>query len=510
MKLDKKYSLIKDHDKHYEIHDSSDNKRFLVSKRELHPATQLHILKHLPKYNEGGITRNSVFNDMPQTEAPPDVPRGTTNIADAGQSTALMDVNPETLSPNKPDLAPDALVQQSVAPQAARDIAQAQTPGVPPALTDPLGAMQKANDLGVKSANEEYQASAGKAQAEAKNQQEYAQQLKDIHNEQFMKSAETKDRLETLFNEANSGAIDPDRYWNNKSTGAKIGSILGIILGGLGQGLTGSNVNVAMKVINDGIDRDIDAQKANKSQKNNLYHMYLDKYKDDEEAYSRAKADLLTLAAAKTNMIAAQAGTPMAAAARDYMKAQLGTQAAQYGMQYAGASLGRKAVSEGIPVEAMSYLPEKQRESMVRLPNGFMADAGSSANAKEYNEQTAAYYPLIGDLKELKSLNSLGTLTDPAQRARASVLQNHVVTQLNDLAKSHRITEGDIGFQKGQLSDPNSIQNKLSTDWNAGTDQLMESLTRKYQEVGKQYVPALGNIETKKAQTRASIPTKAR
>lgn len=216
-----------------------------------------------------------------------------------------------------------------------------------------------------------------------------------------------------------------------------------------------------------------------------------------DEAYARTKNDMLTIAAAKANQIAAQLGTPQAMANRDNLLAQIGIQKATLQKQIATQGISNAAYTDGVPPQAVPYLHPDQQKRMVRLSNGNMADAGSEANAKEYNEQTAAYTPLMSDLSELKSLNTLGNRMDPAQRARAHELIGHTVVSLNDLAKSHRISESDIGFQAGQLSDPTAMSTLLSG--NAATEQLMKSLTRKMDAVGQTYVPAIGNLKAKQS-----------
>jgi hypothetical protein len=79
---------------------------------------------------------------------------------------------------------------------------------------------------------------------------------------QSMKDADARDAsLKLKIQQAHAEQIDPDRYWNHKSTGGKILAGIGIILGGLGQGLMRGHSNQAMDVINRAIDQDIDAQK---------------------------------------------------------------------------------------------------------------------------------------------------------------------------------------------------------------------------------------------------------
>lgn len=70
-----------------------------------------------------------------------------------------------------------------------------------------------------------------------------------------------EDRLLARINEARAMRVDPDKWWNDKSTGGKILAGIGIVLGGIGGGMTGQGGNTALTVINNAIDRDIDSQK---------------------------------------------------------------------------------------------------------------------------------------------------------------------------------------------------------------------------------------------------------
>lgn len=77
-----------------------------------------------------------------------------------------------------------------------------------------------------------------------------------------MKDADARDAaLRAKIAAANAEKIDPERYWNSRSTGGKILAGIGIILGGMGQGLMRRGENPAMQVINKAIDDDIAAQK---------------------------------------------------------------------------------------------------------------------------------------------------------------------------------------------------------------------------------------------------------
>lgn len=94
-----------------------------------------------------------------------------------------------------------------------------------------------------------------------------AQALEDARKEEERFQLEKKKRLDdgqALYQQSlsdlNSQKIDPNRLYANTSTGDKILAGIGIALGGIASGMSGKP-NAAMKVIQDAIDRDIDAQK---------------------------------------------------------------------------------------------------------------------------------------------------------------------------------------------------------------------------------------------------------
>jgi len=69
------------------------------------------------------------------------------------------------------------------------------------------------------------------------------------------------DELTVAEKRLEGSRVDPTRYINNMSTGKKIMSILAVLLGSLGAALTRSDRNLALDVLNQQIDRDIEVQK---------------------------------------------------------------------------------------------------------------------------------------------------------------------------------------------------------------------------------------------------------
>ncbi len=79
---------------------------------------------------------------------------------------------------------------------------------------------------------------------------------------QAMADATNRDvALRAEIQKARAEKIDPDHWWNEKSTGAKILAGVGMILGGAGGGLGRTGRNPAMDVMNSAIQNDMDSQR---------------------------------------------------------------------------------------------------------------------------------------------------------------------------------------------------------------------------------------------------------
>lgn len=98
--------------------------------------------------------------------------------------------------------------------------------------------------------------------------------------------------------------IDPSRKWSSMGIGNKILAGISIALGGIGAGLSGSNKNYALEIINKAIDDDIDAQKSNRE---SAYNSLLQLSKNKEAVLAAQKADALQRVQNSLNKMALQA-----------------------------------------------------------------------------------------------------------------------------------------------------------------------------------------------------------
>lgn len=273
-----------------------------------------------PSVTGGGGLHPDVANAIANGfQPPPELPSGM-----PAQTSPDFQLTPKQAAPiQKADAAADAAyvkAQGVQAKQQAQAAAYAATPEGQQQTAfnqqQAANADQQANvlaegDLAKKQADEEA-ATKQRALVEeqalvAKQQQEREQRLVQQQSlfTDYQKSVEV----------AAKKTVDPNRYWNDKSTGGQIAAIMGIILSGLGNGMSGngSAPNQAAAMLNQAIDRDIEAQKADLGQANAVVGMRQNSFNDyhslmgnADDAATLKKAEARTLVASQLEATAAK------------------------------------------------------------------------------------------------------------------------------------------------------------------------------------------------------------
>lgn len=158
------------------------------------------------------------------------------------------------------------------------------------------------------------------AQLQSQGLQENANNIQSFLDDQRKRQADfqvqrqkLQQESDNLFNQVRDSKVDPNHFWQDKSTGAKISAALGLFFGGIGAGITGQP-NIAAQFLQKSIDRDIDAQKADQSNKMNMYKLGLEKYKDAQSAEQFATLQAQTVLAGQIQQTAAKIGSPQAMA----------------------------------------------------------------------------------------------------------------------------------------------------------------------------------------------------
>lgn len=122
------------------------------------------------------------------------------------------------------------------------------------------------------------------------------------------------DKAGRIYSEAtekfSSGSVDPNRFFNNLSTGDKIVGALAIAIGGIAGGMNGTGKNSAMDIIDNAINRDIEAQKTDLEKKQvyagmkkNEYNDLVEKLGNETRATEMLRAQALSASKAKLESI---------------------------------------------------------------------------------------------------------------------------------------------------------------------------------------------------------------
>lgn len=119
-----------------------------------------------------------------------------------------------------------------------------------------------------------------------------------------------------LQDEAADQKVNPDHWWGSKNVGEKALGVIGIIFGGLSQGQ--GHGNPAMDLMNQFINRDIDAQKANIAQKGkkaegaqNLYAQKLAQFGNEDAADLATRAQMQEQFKLQLQSEALRSGSPV-------------------------------------------------------------------------------------------------------------------------------------------------------------------------------------------------------
>lgn len=337
----KHYSLKKDHDKHFEIHDARDGKSFVVSKKELHPANQIKVMK-MQKFADGGEVMDlGLMNDVDKKPAPPlesladterrlrgervetdsaasdlsaemTAPPGmrTTNLEEATQSPMLTAMH-------QPMVPPSSAPVQSAVPQAPT---QPQLPAPAVGVGD-LNKLQAQQTKGIQMESHGLMAQNKEiAKLQEANIQQQQAQMQQF--QQTMKSYQ--DQADQLTKEIVAGKVDPHKYWNSKDTSSKVSTALGVLLSGIGQGLMKSNSNMAWDSLQKNIDRDITAQKDELGKKQTLLSDNFRMQGNMIQAENATRIQLASIMQGQLAKMAAQTNDPIIQGRAQQQIAQIG------------------------------------------------------------------------------------------------------------------------------------------------------------------------------------------
>lgn len=302
---------------------------------------------------------------------------------------------PEIVEGLKPQLAPEVVQGLAgIEPQQAQTV---------PQMPSPFDKNFNMMTSGIqKAANAQAQGQELAAQAA----QEYRNSIQTVQKDYAAQRAELDKQQEALENDYKNGKVDPNRFWNEKkgfSGGvSRVLSMIGLFLGGNAQLKTG--VNPAQAMLQDAINKDIDAQKEELGKKKNLLSMNYDKYKNLAQAEAATKLDNYNMFTAQLQQYAAQTNSPVikANAMKEIAAINLQRDQLKDGMAKQAALNNLINRPEGVPDAALGLLPKEQAALMVRVGTNQNVPARSEKDAQELREAQPAIKNAMKLVQELK------------------------------------------------------------------------------------------------------------
>lgn len=234
------------------------------------------------QFEDGGEVSDSDLADM------------TPNTPEAAR--AMQGINPDAAAPSG-----DPVVPQSQAAQPPQEMSP-QTP----MGNDYVKTLEQDYANQQTHLKDYYNSLSGAGGATQKAYGQAINEMGDFRKQADAKNAYMDEQRLKLMSDVSAGHIDPNHYMNSMSTGKRILTTIGLILGGIGAGQTGGP-NMALQYLNSQIDRDIEGQKAELGKKQSLLAANMQQFGQMHEAMAMTKANMLDMA--KLQLEKASAGT---------------------------------------------------------------------------------------------------------------------------------------------------------------------------------------------------------
>lgn len=378
--------------------------------------------------------------------------------------------------------APASAGAQSIAPQQAAPSATSGTDLTGVMNQYASGASQEARAVGAQ----------GRAEAEVQNQQIQAQQL--LMNSFQQQSQHAMQEIHAVMEDYRNQHINPNHYMESMSAGQKVQTAIGMILGGMGAGLTGGE-NVAAKFLDNQIQRDISAQEKNMGNKQTLLGFNFQKYGNMRDAVTMTDAMMKGIYATKLEKAASISKDPIAKAralqAAAKFKAEIIPNIQKFSQSQALQGLiNSEAKTEDAYKAKMNALAAVSPEHYKEMKNGYIPGVGT-ANApvaEKDREALSSAKPVIDALTELQALAATYGTTVPGSQ-QDEINKTKVAALQLDL-------KGPAAYNLGQISgtDKDMLDSVVSNPGSLRTASTIAKLEATKKNIMGKYKATLNKI----------------
>jgi hypothetical protein len=308
-----------------------------------------------------------------------------------------------------------------------------------------------------------------------------ATDLNDLQVSDADRQAQLQQDSDRFKTDIAKGNIDPNRLYNNMSTGQKVATSIGLILGGLGAiGTNGRNV--VLDHLNKLVAQDVDAQKANLANKNSLFHLNLEQSGDERQASLLTQRQLLDATQVQLQAAATKASDPKAKAAALQASGQIDMQKAQLDNSMKLLQWQRQLATQPFKKEALGLLTPEQQKRAVILPDGQTAVlANDEKSANDARTAVTTTQPLLNTLDQIEKIRSaVIPVGQKAEQVRSLIPS--ALLQLKQAQKLGRLSPEAMKLLEQQFSDPTSLVDAVRGP--AKTKQLKATLQNQmYQQL---------------------------
>lgn len=265
--------------------------------------------------------------------------------------------------------------------QLAADVRKPETLNLQPQIQNRLEGLEDAytmQQIGMTNAAQAGEQKAVEQAAMLRKQQEEMQRLQAEQQLNEQKRQETlaaeHSKLNQSIEEYGNLQVDPKRLYKNMDTGDKVFAAIGLILGAFGK-----NGNTAVDVLQNAINRDIDAQKADMAVKGDqlnakkgIYSQMMARFGDERQAEAATRLAYLQNAQLKTQEIESRYKAPEIKANAQMLYGQLEAQKQAALAQFAKTAEANIMLRQGDPTNALiQRLPESERTNAIKELNAY-------------------------------------------------------------------------------------------------------------------------------------------
>lgn len=481
------------------------------------------------KFDEGGqapgvidYPSNSIpigNNDAVVSNELPD-PDHTTNIMDAHRKlvdahskiVGAMSRGPASqdapITPDNTSVLPDQQPQMSAPQTVAMPTTPADPSQAPSMVADHAPNMQgDLNQQAIANTSEANRADTASAQNVSQqmgaNADIYGQQsnsLNELHRKYENIGNDLHAKYEDLSDQIEKGHIDPHHWWDSKTTGGKVLTAIGMMFAGAGLGASG-HPELANKAIDEAINRDIDSQKQDLSNKNTLLGKYMDMYNNLPMAENAARLTLNASVEGLINQQAAKAGganavnaaTMANAARRQQLLPQMEGLAKGQAMMGMYKDLGGSGGQMGQGDNENQYKQQMQRmqvlapERFKEMESRYLPGVGVASKAvpEKVAEEMTNRKDLSDKLAQLENFarDHHGTILDRKVVAQGHALANAVQDAYRRGNAQGVFKESEKNFVEGIIgSDPTSFATWKTIPGYRQARQLNDDTVKQYQK----------------------------